>query len=702
MEKQQGDNMNICTVDIETELIPEMGIYDISKIYCIGVKVNDQPTKMFTYLYHPTSAGNLRAAIDLINTCDYIVGHNLAGFDLPILESIAPITAKPIDTLIAAKMMFTQSDLYSIDLGITTMPKDLYASYSLKAFGYRIGDNKIEYEDFSKFNSDMLTYCAQDVELTYKLYKFLASREDYPAYHLMELECNVAKIISIQEYVGFYVDHAKARELATSLRFKAMNLKHQLLRVFKPRFLPDGQPVVPAKPRRQKLYIPDPDYQFKSRVPFRHIRQLDRTKNGKWKLPAKTKYKYFATPHKLYYSYYTGEYQKIKLTKFDPGSRDKIKKWLEADYGYQFPYYTPKGNAKVDADSLANLEIPEGQLLKEYLKTTKDLSQLDTGAGSILNNIRSNSTVTSRIDTNGTVTGRFTSSSINLNQIPAQPEFRELFSAPEGWTFLGADFDGQENLNMAELLYPYDGGKLYDIITNGKKEDGTDLHSLNAKALGVSRDDGKGIWFGFTYGSSEILTGYTVLGNGDFDEFTAKEHAEAMDKLAKRKIVINNVELYPIKKDLYVPFNDRLGVYMLYGRRLQQRLIRNTEGLDELIRDLTAKVNTYGYATTLLGRRIPAESSHVALNYHCQGMGAEAMKVFLHLLHQKLSHLNPFTDYRHQATIYDEIDMIVRNEYVEEVADIVKNNFPAVSKYLNMKCTYTGGVMIGPDWSKCH
>ena len=694
--------MKICTVDIETELIPEMGVYDITKIYCIGVKINNEPTKLFTYIYHPLSSGNLQAALALINTCDYIVGHNVAKFDIPVLSQLGTITPKVIDTYLCSSMMYTFNQLYSIDIGIESMPKDLYGSYSLKAFGYRLGDNKIEYEDFSSLSSDMMTYCAQDVDLTYKLYLHLSQQENYPSEILQYLETETAKAISLQEYVGFYVDEPKARELSTSLRFKAMNLKHQLLKVFKPKFLPDGPLVTPAKPRREKVYRPNPDYQFKSRVPFRLIRQLDRTAKGAWKLPAKSKYKYFTTPHSLTFSYYTGEYQKIKLTKFDPGSRDKIKKWMYADHAYTFPFYTAKGNAKVDADSLESLEIPEGQLLKEYLKTTKDLSQLDTGEGSIIKNIRSNSTITSYINTNGTVTGRFTSSSVNLNQIPAQEEFRSLFVAPEGYTFLGSDFAGQENVNLAELLYQYDGGKLYSIITDGDQDLGTDLHSVNAKALGVSRKDSKGVWFGFLYGSSETLTGYTILGNKEFTEFTHVEHSAAMDKLAKRKIMLGNTELYPIKKDLYVPFNDRLGVYMLYGRRLQSRLIQSTEGLGELIRDLTIKVQSTGYATTLLGRRIPAESSHVALNYHCQAMGAEAMKTYLTLLSQKLSHLNPFLDYRHQATIYDEIDMIAKHQYVDEISNYLSSNYADVSKFLNMKCTYSGSVLTGTNWAECH
>ena len=131
----------------------------------------------------------------------------------------------------------------------------------------------------------------------------------------------------------------------------------------------------------------------------------------------------------------SGEYQPIKYVPFNPGSRDNIKLWMEHDHGYTFPFYTPKGKPKVDIDSLATMSNPAGKLLKRYLKVAKDQSQVGGADGSLIKNYDATThTVRSRTDTNGTVTGRFTSSSINLAQIPAQKEFRELFSAPTFYT----------------------------------------------------------------------------------------------------------------------------------------------------------------------------------------------------------------------------------------------------------------------------
>jgi len=161
-------------------------------------------------------------------------------------------------------------------------------------------------------------------------------------------------------------------------------------------------------------------------IPF-----LKTYKNGKTKLVKVRTIKWFDKPMRTIFVTKEGSYQAIEYTEFNPGSRQHIEKWLHDEYHYNFPYFTTKGNTKVDVDSLTNMEHEAGRLLKRYLKVSKDQSQVGGAEGSLLLNCdEKTSTVSSRVNTNGTVTGRFTSSSINLNKIPAQQEFRELFNAP--------------------------------------------------------------------------------------------------------------------------------------------------------------------------------------------------------------------------------------------------------------------------------
>jgi len=428
-------------------------------------------------------------------------------------------------------------------------------------------------------------------------------------------------------------------------------------------------------------------------------------KNGTYRPPGKKSIKWFDSPHRTISVTREGDYQQIKYEAFNPGSRHHIRQWMEEDFGYTFPYYTPKGNPKVDVDSLENMKHPSGKLLKRYLKVTKDQSQVGGADGSLIKNYNETQrTVKSRTDTNGTVTGRFTSSSINLAQIPAQQEFRELFRAPQGWSFVGTDFSGQENVNLAEMLYPYDNGRLADIIASGSKDDGTDLHSLNAKACGISRNDAKPLWFGFLYGSSPTLTGYTLLKHGFFADYTDKEYKAMEKKLKRRVISLSSGDFYPIKKDALVPFNKMLIVQALFGAKVQRDLIASTEGLADLIKDLTVKGKADGYVTMFGGRRVQVRHAHATLNSQLQGMGAESMKHYLVFYHDECKRrgLLHGPHFKQEACIYDEVDAIVRNDKVAELSEILQETYGKVSTHLGMKCPYTGEVLVGQSWYDCH
>jgi len=428
-------------------------------------------------------------------------------------------------------------------------------------------------------------------------------------------------------------------------------------------------------------------------------------KNNKTKIIGVKKIKWFTTPHRTIFVHKEGVYQNIKYEEFNPGSRNHIKLWMEHDFGYKFPYYTPKGGVKVDVESLENMEHPAGKLLKRYLKVSKDQSQIGGADGSLIKNYNPDiHGVTSRVDINGTVTGRFTSSSINLNQIPSQQEFRELFTAPKGWSFLGSDFDGQENVVLAELLLPYDKGRLRDIIVSGDKAKGTDLHSINAKACHVTRSQSKPLWFGFLFGSSPTLTGYTLLGDDEYTKYTQEEF-KAMDKKLKRRIItMNNKKFYPIKKDALIPYNKHVVEQAIFGKHTQEKLIKSTTGLAELIKDLKIKAKRDGYLIMPGGRRVQVRHEHAALNSATQGAGGEAMKYFLTTVMERAEKAGLIhgEHFKLQATIYDETDYIVKDDKIEILTEVIAGTYEAISRKLGMTCTFTGEILVGPDWWSCH
>lgn len=446
---------NIAIYDIETPRIGPYGPKAIDDIFCIAVKLvidgKPQDTKIFTKHGELDSDGTLYDAMQLINSVPYRCGHNLSFDDAVCKSNGAIFTNKVLDTLVCTQIMYTTSELYSMDIGIKDMPKDLYMSYSLKAFGYRFNDEnskKIEFEDFSKLTPEMLVYCKQDVEVTYKLYKHIIASDRLPTRKLLDLESKVSDIIVEQESNGFYFDIPKARKLSLDLMLEQQAIERKLAKVFTPKLLPDGPIQKTNKTIKRKKYIPSTSYidvwrpnDYLNLKPYR--KPLKRFKSGKLKLPAKSKYRFFATPHRLIYEEKDGEFQNIKLTKFK-ATDNQIKIWLKSLYGFTFNTYTPKANIKVDRNNLTQLgeelekitndptyttylsfdlsrfkaQSKETQLLeaeciqslKRLIKLKKDLSQLSGGDKALLSKVRDNSTITSHINQNGTVTGRFTSS----------------------------------------------------------------------------------------------------------------------------------------------------------------------------------------------------------------------------------------------------------------------------------------------------
>lgn len=209
------------------------------------------------------------------------------------------------------------------------------------------------------------------------------------------------------------------------------------------------------------------------------IANLKHYKNGKVKLVKVNTIKWFDKPMRTIIVTKEGEYQNIKYEAFNPGSREHIKKWLEDDFGYTFPYYTAAGNVKVDVDSLENIEHPSGKILKRFLKVVKDQSQVGGADGSWLNHYNEKThSIHHRVDLIGATTHRATHSRPNLAQIPAAHKFREVFSAPPGRVVVGADLKNIEIRVLAHYLAYYDDGKYAKAVLS------KDMHWYHAKLAG--------------------------------------------------------------------------------------------------------------------------------------------------------------------------------------------------------------------------
>ncbi|MEX0595699.1 MAG: DNA polymerase [Candidatus Paceibacterota bacterium] len=78
-------------------------------------------------------------------------------------------------------------------------------------------------------------------------------------------------------------------------------------------------------------------------------------------------------------------------------------------------------------------------------------------------------------------------------------EMRSLFGCGKGFIQLGYDFSSLENRIQGNYVYKYKGGK--DLAKMLIAEKPNDLHSVNAKKLGISRSEAKSITYGILYGA---------------------------------------------------------------------------------------------------------------------------------------------------------------------------------------------------------
>lgn len=392
--------------------------------------------------------------IPLINKADKLIGHNLIGFDAPLLNKLwgTRIGLKKVrDTLIMSRLLNP-----SIENG-----------HSLEAWGKRLGNNKVEYtriwhwwanKQFDKGSVEPYDnpweplndfYCRQDVAVTVELYKFLTEQLDGWG-ESVQLEHDVAAILKRQEEHGFKFDEQKGQSLLAILSGEVADIESELQATF--------PPIVEERVSEK-----------------------------------------------------TGKPLKTKVTPFNPGSRQQIAERL-IGLGAKLSEVTEKGSTIVNEKVLAGIDLPEAKLINRYLLLQKRISQVS----SWFDVVREDGRVHGRVITNGAVTGRMTHMSPNMAQVPSSgseygKECRELWTVDVGNKLVGADASGLE----LRMLAHYMQDKAYiDTVVNGNKDDGTDIHTVNMKAAGLqTRDQAKTFIYALLYGAGPGKIGSIIGGS---------------------------------------------------------------------------------------------------------------------------------------------------------------------------------------------
>ena len=451
--------------DIETD-----GLYDqATKTFCIVIY---DVTRAETFAYGPDRIDD---AIAHLATADVLIGHNIIFYDLPVLQKLHSFVAKAriIDTLICTRIIWPKEKLYDLDIEqYPNVPTKIRGNASLKAWGWRLADNKIEFKDFSEYSEEMLTYCKQDVQVTLKLYKHIV-KEKYPE-SALRLEHDFALAINKQIRAGVPFDVDACLDLVDNLRRKKVELEEQLKQIFPP--IKHKTWFTPKVNNAARGYVKD--------VPF----------------------------------------EKTIIEEFNPGSRKQIVERLKSKYGWEPEKTTEKGNPILDDEVIEKLPYSEAKPLAEYMLIKKRLGQIEDGNNAWLKLVNNNTgRMHGDVITNGCITGRASHRHPNMGQVPAGyspygKECRALFHAPQGWNMIGIDAKALELRCLAGYLAYWDQGEYAKLVINPE----SDIHTINQKLFGVeTRDIAKRLLYGMLYGCGAVKAG-TIIDPNEKDEIVLR------------------------------------------------------------------------------------------------------------------------------------------------------------------------------------
>ena len=144
-------------------------------IHCLSI-YDTETEETSTYNDKGTKDPVVRG-VQHLEDADCICGHNIIGFDIPVISKFYPWFNRNtdcLDTLLLSRCY--HPNILDIDKKHEWkhMPLKLYGRHSLESYGYRLGEFKGNYgatTDWKEWSQEMEDYCEQDVNVTHKLWK---------------------------------------------------------------------------------------------------------------------------------------------------------------------------------------------------------------------------------------------------------------------------------------------------------------------------------------------------------------------------------------------------------------------------------------------------------------------------------------------------------------------------------------------------
>lgn len=605
----------------------------LTHIWCIAIgDVEGGP--VILYADQP-GCRPLAEGLQRLREADRVVMHNGLQYDIHAIEQFFPGTLRwdqVIDTLVLSRL-----------------DDPSRKGHSLEEWGHRLGLPKIEHEDWSCWSPEMGKRCVGDVELTRRVYHKISDRvRNMHGQEPIDLEHQVAWIISLQINHGFRLNVPEAQNLESDLRQEMVDLVGELQDIFRP-------VLVPTKG----------SWDFSQRTWI----NVEVTTPKVGKINGKSPYVKDCP------------YSKIKPEIFNPGSGDQIAWRMSSLHGWKPTKFTPTGKPQVDTAVVAEMTYNEAEALKRYMRVEKMLGQLADGDNAWLKAVSPEGYVYGGVNTIGCRTHRMSHFSPNMGQVDKKElRMRAVWLPDEGHKLGGTDAEGLELRMLGHYLARYDDGAFWQAVVSGRKDLGTDNHTLAQKAIGFySRDETKRAVYAYMYGAGD-----QKLGSIAFDD---------ADLAGKPR-----------------PPGSATAV----GKRVRASLEAGIPGLGTLIKLVKGRhtgksKNDKVYLRSLDGRQVLSVSAHSALNTLLQTAGAIVMKKALAIFHFELCREAGYVDdrgytvnFNYCANVHDEVQKSAPDGHIQILCGLFAKAITLAGERLGVRCPLSGSFDIGNNWKETH
>lgn len=599
---------------------------DVTVIWCICA-VDIDTNKMYSFSDQDDDLPSIEDGIDFLLQADLIAGHNWISYDAAVIKKLYNVdlsTVRTHDTLILSKVLNYQR---------------FDGKHNMKVWGEYLGNEKIEFNDFSKYSKEMLHYCEQDVRVNANMYlklmreyNSLTSRKPMLKKGIW-VEHKMQWINNQMREEGWNFDYAKALETLKRMQDRSKEIED----------------VIHPMLGKRKVYI-----DIKPRVPkFKK----DGTYNHhtcRWLsefLGVEVK------PQDTHLWPAGKEFQRFKMEQIKLGQTERVKHWLYTigwkpdDYvRVRTPFGWETKGPKLTSTSLEKLG-EHGKMVDEYYTIRNRIGVIETW---IENYEKSeDKRLHGDMVVIGTPSFRARHSGIvNIPSIYAEwgKEMRELFLADEGDILIGADSSGNQ---LRGLCHYVNNDDYTDIVING------DQHQRNADILGCTRNQAKTFLYSFMFGAGDAKLGEAITG---------KPNAEAGSKARKKfsKAVVGIEEL-------------KQNIESAWTRR------KNQQGK--------------GWIFGLDGRPVFAPADYQCLNYLLQcaeGVTCKAAVVWFMEEAKKLG-----LKVKPRIMMHDEMQISCHPDDVDVASKLAAKAFAEGPKWFGVTCM-DGEADVGANYAETH